>query len=769
MELVSQNINDDEWAKLTPANKIKILKWDFSKIIKFFMDNNSHPWYLTDIIHRTYFPINSDAWSTLYVRWSFFWENLKYPKSGYIALWPYNNPVKEKTRATQNEAFSEIIDNFGPDTVREFIAIIRDSISKYLNIDTIDFNSTLFIRLSNDAKKQVVLRQMKKYLAEHFNLQDETEIEQKFKETNAFLLQYWKDFVTTTKEQTFWNSLFEKYYEYFIKDIVSLTSKKDIIWALNQQQLALLWAFFDLESTGLLIPQTIVTPEIESQSWDLTGFSLIHNLLWRRDIVVKWLARVNSLYQVYWFQIARDILNSLWIDTDILWTMWIRIFDIKRLEEISYNLWTWLWISKTEDKLLQLWIKFTGINSPSKDKIEQLSQLFSNVTNTELISKQVKQSYKWGYVFNSDNWSIDGVFPENWLVWSNFAIQKTSNDTSDLYLNLSVFDFDTSIYLTIQFLYFLETWSFLDSKILYTLIYTKYSQVMTEWNRLYDITTSQEYWDFIEKIVFPHSKNAGVKKSNVLLMWLPGTWKSQMTMHLIWNSHFTYNWVTFELDCLVIPLKAEDISDFTEEDSTTRQRLMQISERTWKHLLIVIEDIDVALFSRYWNSQVEKNEQVLTNLLEGIWALQNVTILSNTNNPSLFPERLIRGGRFDTLIPFFTISHIETSILKIREFIKSMWFESFFTETIIARLWNNFIGLTYSTIWDFFSKVQRRIEFKKIIWDTTAINEDDLLTIFNELNTSKKILKDQEQAMKDWLENMRDKEGKQEMWFKPNK
>lgn len=562
-------------------------------------------------------------------------------------------------------------------------------------------------------------------------------------------------------EKNYKKTLLTEYFEYFIKPVRNLSHSRDLIDWFSEEERSLIWSFIDLSLLDKVWTKDIIEPKHEVWDSSLEWMSLIHSRLDRRDVMYKWFWRVSSIYSEHWFKVIWKILSKFWI-TDIKQVNTrLKRWNTARVSRISYNLdfseYSFPASNTSEtDESIQLWITIPGIKKLSSKDLRKLWEMFSECIWSNLRSSNKRVKYNWWYVASETKWLIQWYAWDNWFSDDNFFIQDWW-DHDDLYINLDNFNFDRFLFISCQVQYFLETWKFINNSDLYRVIFELYWSIVTEWNTLYDIHNTQEYSEFMENIVFPHSEWWTWKKSNILMLGLPWTWKSQMSMKLLTEREYDYEWQKFILDSIVIPLTASDLTSLSSEDSSTRQRIIEIWEKTGKHLLVLIEDIDVALFSQYNNPQAEENEQILTNLLEWIWAFTNVTIISNTNNPYKFPDRLVRGGRFDTFITFYSVKTPEAAEKKIREYINFYSFEWLIDEKDIIYLSNQFVWLTYSSISDFFSKLERKKLFNERLWKKFKISSDLIKETFLKINASKKILETQEQAMESWVRIIQDK------------
>lgn len=157
----------------------------------------------------------------------------------------------------------------------------------------------------------------------------------------------------------------------------------------------------------------------------------------------------------------------------------------------------------------------------------------------------------------------------------------------------------------------------------------------------------------------------------MLFCGLPGTGKSQFMFHLLAQEMFEFNDVEFQMQSVVIPIGIVALSEMLKKDtSSIRQRLYQIHERTGRHILLLVEDIDLLVGEVSGEEGKNLSAQQLTNFFDGVGKISFITIIGSTNHPYTIPARLVRKGRFDSTIMFQGLSTEDEVIAAMHHYIE---------------------------------------------------------------------------------------------------
>lgn len=750
------------WETMTPDEKIGVLREDFAQLVSLFIWGNQslHPVYLSDILIHSYVNVELSAGKTLSLQGKhiFLPETEKPNRTTFVGDLHYL-PLKEKTIGLQNEYFENALKQIDWDILRDFIIEVRENIKLYLEIESINPNSKLYVHLSEESKKEVILFQIKRHFWKELGIEWNEAIEAELEKFNWFLLRYWKKIREDIKWYDVQKNLLSEYYELFIKHTASLYPHHDMLRSLPPSDLARLWTFFDIEALIADNKSQTILPEIEVQDIPLEWVSFIHSRMNSIDIRDIGLPRVNSIYKIHGPQMVDELLSEFGINHHLNIESQLKTFSESALKQQSYSMWLTQKIPEkaiVDSDVLQLNTSLQWNTEISPEILEKIAKVFAKHTCEKIHKNSKPIEPISGYVIAEHWWDVQWYAWDNGLNGNNF-LSQSSDGTDVLYINLSDINIDSYLFIAVQCIHILETGEPIPDTELYEKIYTLYGRKMVEWVDTCTIENTDEYPEFIEHVIYPHSIGSDVAKSHVLMAGLPWMWKSQMTSALLREKTFSFNGKTLELDCITMTLKAEDIMNMAWGDPFFRQRILEISEKTWKHILVVIEDIDAVLFSEAGNPAAERTEQYLTNMLDGVWAFSNVTIVSNTNNLGKFTERLMRGGRFDVSIEFKSIQNIQIARSKIDEYIQRYQLQDVISDDYSEKLAAQFVWLTFSSISDYFVKVHRKKSFAENFTWWFSVTDEMLNEIFHTINVNRESLASTEREQAVAIRNFRDK------------
>lgn len=624
----------------------------------------------------------------------------------------------------------------------------------------------------------------------------------KIKEILSFLAKYKKDISSNKSLEIelsmgmYINSLSRKIFELFAWD--NEWDKKEIdnfnssIWYKDRAIFDLMrdvaWKTFDIQSNSSLNPgiEPIIDESKElnfwtkkfniSISWFLpfsykfteNTFNWMNAFLSYREAKElysdKFLNMWKSLVDLFWWTIP----SEAW-----LVDFWLSVLQTQSSRNSLYN---WEIDKEWEQAFFsRISFDFNNLSETEKNMLvtflsKELFSLDFNERNLSLSLPSLSLDTK----EDGEDISISWFFQENkWLEYSNLLFLKWNTSSKNkLIINISDFDIDRYIFTIVQISYFLKYKKFLNSKMLYANIYHLYNLSYIEWSEIFDISIFEnQYEEFIKSVIAWSSIEywSRFKPSHTILLWTQWTWKSQFILNLIKNKKFTHKWTDFNLNAIVFPIDLIWLDSMIKwwDSSYIKNRIREVQKNTWLPIIVVIEDICTLIEENEdtWDSNLLS--QSLTTLFEWMWSLNNLTVISTTNYPEKLPPRLTRKWRFETLIPFMPLSDIK-EIKWIFDFhIDRINIRKYLPKNFLEMYSSKFIWTTPSHIADFLSKINREIEFIKVINNSSSykISEKDICWIFEKLNFSINTIEDRRKQMEEWLSNLRDKNWKWKIWF----
>lgn len=335
---------------------------------------------------------------------------------------------------------------------------------------------------------------------------------------------------------------------------------------------------------------------------------------------------------------------------------------------------------------------------------------------------------------------------------------------------------DQFLYLLAQTSRFIGHGDFIDPKQLWTLIYRAYNRLATENVSIFDITVFEEqYRELIRNVVWPLSREYFEEHGKLgrahhtAFVGLYGTGKSQFFLNLLAKKEFEFGGKTLHLNANVVNIGLTDFVDIlTKNTSDYKKRLSDIHENTKLPIVIIIEDIDTLINEEGGKSDIVT--QMMTNFLEGVGSMP-VTVITSSNYPERFSDRLIRPNRFDRIVPF-NIPLPEKAVRQaFANHVSRNGLDKIFADAGIdaQAVADEFIprmrDFTTSHVGSFLEAIRHDYEFEKKFDPEYRPTMESLNAIFGSILVSVDDIQMRQKTIKAWYDKLLDRAGKQKMGF----
>ena len=654
------------------------------------------------------------------------------------------------------------------------------------NASDIKIEDTTFYNLNDFSKKKYLLYKLKE---KHPEL-DKKWIKDLIKEIKVL----WNnDDILSLANDIWMDSLYYNIWIYFNDSSVSDVDNLLIYWNLEDADAKTLVKLF--EKSSKVSPKTIekfeeefylskeIKPDITSHSTDdieWTTISDIKNIL---NIERKQIADFNP----FLFELNFEVwIKELWLERFI--EVYSTLFS-----DISYEILDQIkWIKPSFNAFRKFESSKLNIDLKDKEKSFVYQYLIEFPVSEDFDIKKLKDL---AVLLNKEVWWVNLMSPEKnkpfkhplstikwnttytWYFWesgekfldSNIIIQKWENWEKIVRLTLSRFSQDEYIYLISQIWYYIKNWTFVDKNQLYFDLYDRYNKTLFS-SELFDITVLKDkYESFVRDLIIPLSKEwleLWLKADNTLLAWLYWTSKSQFLMHLLLDKKWILNDREFFLNATTIPIGLQEFKALLMQWIWwIKTRLDQIFSRTQAPIILIVEDLDTLVNEKItWAN--DEIAQAMTIFFEGLWSLP-VTVVTTSNDPTKFSERLIRPNRLSK-IKIFNRPTIEEKKIMIKNHLnlKTINLTKKNKKTIYES--NVFKEWTASHIWEIVKEIFNYLKIEKeIFWKDVKLSNDRIKEILNWITISVSDINEKENMINDWYDEISGKEPGKKMWFKP--
>ena len=548
-------------------------------------------------------------------------------------------------------------------------------------------------------------------------------------------------------------------------------------------------------------------PEIESQQadWSDSFFQIKKNSpssmlainpfeyqisMWATKTL--WLEKFKELYYWDYFPIAKEFTQALDWNTPASYN--ILPFELGKL--LRFNQKSKVAHSTTDEE-----------ESSVNKKVEICQHVLkwdidSSFTDSDLenIANLVKSVFPEFHVYPSEKlqqkefrkWYLD-IFPTEWKLeykwyfdyWHGFDCtnllyvnqmneESLSSESKFLSFSLSDCSQDEFIYLSTQISYYLKHKTFLDKSQFYSNLYNKYNRIRLDGETIHDISVFEEQYDsLVEKIIWPLSQEylekygEHGKAEHTLLVSYPWICKSQVLYNLLTKREFIYKWKKLHFNANTLSMNVEQLKQMLVSGvDGFKSKISQMIENTRLPTLIAIEDIDTITADTWWVNQFE---QMVTNLLSWEWSLP-VTLVSSTNKPELFWDRMLRPDRFHN-VTFYDMPLKATLIESIiSTHAQKIWVEKItHNESFLSEYSKKMQWFTPSHIAGFFETVQRHKWLQEEINQDFALTKADVDKLFSGYPINTKEISTRVDQLNSWHEDWKKSNSLKQIWFNTKK
>lgn len=645
-----------------------------------------------------------------------------------------------------DQTFAKLQENLQPRETLGIMISFRDYIRNLLDIDRIDFSSNFFALLPEKSQEKIILHHMKKRLRN-------TGIT--MNDLDGFLEQYrhvigndlWE--IDTLMWRYIWlkrpggHNLKESDLQKF----QLLMKLPNVSWLMN----SIMPSIARYGDSASIVKQLI---PLEQQYEELPdGFSFhIENGTLAMN-------KSHSLLKTYYEIFVYDLLKRYLKVTHIPSVQFSRL-DTNILDRESV-IWGMINPETEIDKGIEVSSFLRALFSFENEVLDQerqslIFEVFREIyadINRAIESKNAPITItEWLISPDMANGSYGVFWASGFHGDSMFCIDSKDSDQKRILACIDNFSIDDFLYLILQINMIIETSAKWNKHDLYSQIMRAYNAQLLWDNEVFDTSGTKEYPQVVEHIIFPHSSINSIKH-HALFLGLPGTGKSQQMFNLLTRENFVYKNQNFHIQSLVIPIKIDELMEILKSwsGSSIGLRISQIAMKTWKHLILLVEDIDSMTFEP--KDGTNPLAQALTNLFDWLWKTGQFTLIASSNHPESIPKRLVRKWRFDTVIIY--------DVLKTSEEIQSaleIYIGKYSLESMKNQLFSfipQMIGFTYSNVADFLGKIVGKISLKEYLNQDSMLSDEELIDIFTHLHVSRWDFNAQEHIMKEWLNDVR--------------
>lgn len=476
-------------------------------------------------------------------------------------------------------------------------------------------------------------------------------------------------------------------------------------------------------------------------------------------IKTLWYERFVEIYNKIFYWISKEILDKLW---------WINPsfnkflkFDIDKLQNKTE--------SKEKKYTYQYIIEYDVKDFDTK-KLKELAILLNEeIWDINLASPVLNKDFKHPLTTLKWDTKYDAYFSDSgeWFIDNNIILLKWEDGTNKVRLTLSTFSQDEYIYLLSQIWYFIKYNKFIDKNQLYFDIYDKYNQTLFK-EDLFDIKVLEKnYEQFVRNIILPLSKRwlkLWLKPSNILLAWPYGTSKSQFLKHILLNKKWEFKNQTFLLNATIIPIWLQEFKALLLQWLWwIKTRLDEIYQRTSTPIVLLVEDLDTLINKKaFWVN--DELAQAMTLFFEWLGSLP-VNVITTSNDPTKFSERLIRPNRISKILIFnrptieekkkMLDEHLNKSKLKLEKDILNIIYNS-----------NVFKKWTAAHISEIVKEISNYILSEKaLLGNNIKLDNKIVENILSNIPVSSKDLDEREKIIINWHSEISWKKEQWRMWF----
>ena len=465
-------------------------------------------------------------------------------------------------------------------------------------------------------------------------------------------------------------------------------------------------------------------------------------------IKTLWYNRFLEVYEKIFYWIAKDFLQKFGCTTPSF-NKFLK-FDINKLQNNK---------DANEKKYtFQYIIEFDTKDFDIKDLRQLAILLNEEIWDINLLSPTINQQFKHPLTTLEGTTKYDGYFSDSgeWFADNNIILLKWEKWEQKIRLTLSTFSQDEYIYLLTQIWYFIKNKKFIDKNQLYFNIYDSYNQTLFN-DKLFDITILKEnYEQFVRNIILPLSKDGlklGLKANNILLAWLYGTWKSQFLKHMLLKKEWEFKWKKFILNANIIPIWLQEFKALLLQGIWgIKTRLDEIYQNTSTPIVLLVEDLDTLINEKaFWVN--DELAQAMTLFFEWLGSLP-VNVITTSNDPTKFSERLIRPNRISKIL-VFNRPNIEEKKKILNEHLKSNNINLDKEQLKIIYNSSIFKKWTPSHIWEIVKEIKNYIIIEwKLLWKKVELSKETIEKIINKIPVPAKDLDEKEYIINNWYKEI---------------